>query len=663
MSTQQFLVLRKNLSSSFHFRSIVPKDLQNHFGQREFHISLKSSSLRYSKSLSMRLYGITQRLYEQVRSGEMKELTVTDIKEILRVEVRKSILHVHHVEEGTNLFVESKILQSVTKISEQEEKFNQRLQTDLKSVQKDVERDLEKILLSQGYDVIKESVPFKRLRRWVIDLRKMRYQWKKDILLDRDKSEEEWDNEFLRQVEKTFKLGLDVPSESSPPSQPVKVVNDDSDTIPLVDENHRVISELIEEYLSERRTLLENGKVRNKTIEGDETSLTLFMEIIGDRRVSELNQKHGRDFRETLRKLPPRRKTHDNYKFKSTQEIVDMKLPSSKTMSPRTINQNYIQKCSSWMKWCIDLGYYEGENIFRGKTVKGETNISVDEKQFNDNELSQIFDPKNYLDETINRGSHIRFPVYWIPILGLFTGCRLNELCQLHVSDVKPVDKLWCLDINSDSPDKSIKNPTSRRVIPLSQTLIDLGFIKYVQSLENKGTKRIFPELTLGKNGYSRNISRFFNVKYLSEKLGLKKKGKNFHSFRHSLTNHLKQKGINENYVDELTGHKWNTMTFGTYSQKYEPKVLMKECVSKIDFKLDFESLKVSDWEEMLKRPIQKRGVTTRTSEIDTLVKVLRGKKDNKGNPMSLRKISEVLNKEYGFKVSHDTVRRILSRL
>ena len=218
MSFKSFLVLQKSNSSSFYFRSWIPKDLRPHFRQSRFQISLKSSSLRYSKSLSMRLYGITQRLYEQVRSGEMKELTVSDIKEILRVEVRKSILHVHHVEEGTNLFVESKILKSVTKISEQEEKFNQRLQTDLKSVQKDVERDLEKILLSQGYDVNKETVPFKRLRRWVIDLRKMRYQWKKDILLDRDKSEEEWDNEFLIQVEKTFKLGLDVPSESSPPS-------------------------------------------------------------------------------------------------------------------------------------------------------------------------------------------------------------------------------------------------------------------------------------------------------------------------------------------------------------------------------------------------------------------------------------------------------------
>ena len=62
----------------------------------------------------MRLYGITQRLYEQVRSGEMKELTVSDIKEILRIEVRKSVLHVHHVEEGNAHISESKILKNVS---------------------------------------------------------------------------------------------------------------------------------------------------------------------------------------------------------------------------------------------------------------------------------------------------------------------------------------------------------------------------------------------------------------------------------------------------------------------------------------------------------------------------------------------------------------------
>jgi len=623
----------------------------------------------------MRLYGIVQKIYEQVRSGEMKELTVPDIKEILRIEVKKSILHVHHVEEGTNLFVESKILKSVTKISEQEENFNQRLQTDLKSVQKDVERDLEKILLSQGYDVIKDSVPFKRLRRWVIDLRKMRYQWKKDILLDRDKSEEEWDNEFLGQVEKTFKLGLELPNESTPEKPPWWIppepssssvqesksdLSDDSDIIPLVDDNKRLISDLMDEYLTERKTLVETGKVKGKTIEGYEISLNLFVEVIGDKRIFELNQKDGRDFRETLRKLPPRRQTDDRYRLKSLSEILEINLPVSKTMSPRTINQNYIQKCSSWMKWCIDLGYYNGDNIFKGKTVKGEINLGIEKKQFTDVELKLIFNRKNYLGETLKRKSHIRYPVYWIPLLGLHTGCRLNELCQLHVSDVKPIGRLWCLDINNESPDKSLKNEPSIRTIPIHQVLIDLGFVKYVQTLEKRGVKRVFHELTHDRDGYFRNVSRFFNGTYLP-KLGIKRKGKNFHSFRHSLTNHLKQKGINENYVDELTGHKWNTMTFGTYSQKYEPKILLEQCVSKISFNLDFESLKVSDWKELLEKPLTKEGVSIRTSEIDTLVRVLRERTDKNGKPMSYRKISEIMKTQYGHKVSHDTVGRILS--
>ena len=50
--------------------------------------------------------------------------------------------------------------------------------------------------------------------------------------------------------------------------------------------------------------------------------------------------------------------------------------------------------------------------------LKSEINFGMDEKQFTDDELSLIFDPKNYLDETINRKSHIRFLVFWISLLG-----------------------------------------------------------------------------------------------------------------------------------------------------------------------------------------------------------------------------------------------------
>ena len=194
----------------------------------------------------------------------------------------------------------------------------------------------------------------------------------------------------------------------------------------------------------------------------------------------------------------------------------------------------------------------------------------------------------------------------------------MNEICQLHVTDVKPIEELWCLDINNKTPDKSLNNPTSRRIISIPQTLIDLGFIKYVQTLEKKELRESFQNSHLVKMDIQ-GTSVDSSMRNIFQKLGLKKKGKSVHSFRHTLTNHLKQLGINENYVDEFTGHKWNTMTFGTYSQKYEPKVILKECVSKIKFNLDIDNLRVSDWYAMLVKSLSMKGVSTRTTEIDNL--------------------------------------------
>jgi len=62
--------------------------------------------------------------------------------------------------------------------------------------------------------------------------------------------------------------------------------------------------------------------------------------------------------------------------------------------------------------------------------------------------------------------------MFWLPVLGLFTGCRIEELCQLHCSDVIQYDGIWCLDIN-DEGEKRLKNKSSKRVVPLHQILVD----------------------------------------------------------------------------------------------------------------------------------------------------------------------------------------------
>tara|TARA_Y100001001_G_C7724077_1_gene208198 strand:+ start:126 stop:482 length:357 start_codon:yes stop_codon:yes gene_type:complete len=106
--TYTHLVPKRSKSSiHFHFRSKIPKDLISYFNEtKQFQISL--NNVRNSETLlvSLRLKSIVQQLYSDIRSG-MKNLTLEDIKEILRIEVRKSILHSGHVSGGHNEIYDS----------------------------------------------------------------------------------------------------------------------------------------------------------------------------------------------------------------------------------------------------------------------------------------------------------------------------------------------------------------------------------------------------------------------------------------------------------------------------------------------------------------------------------------------------------------------------
>jgi hypothetical protein len=41
----------------------------------------------------------------------------------------------------------------------------------------------------------------------------------------------------------------------------------------------------------------------------------------------------------------------------------------------------------------------------------------------------------------------IRDHRFWLPLLALFSGARLGELCQLSVDDVREIEGVWCLEI------------------------------------------------------------------------------------------------------------------------------------------------------------------------------------------------------------------------
>jgi integrase len=151
---------------------------------------------------------------------------------------------------------------------------------------------------------------------------------------------------------------------------------------------------------------------------------------------------------------------------------------------------------------------------------------------------------------------------YWLPLLALFTGARIEELCQLHPDDVyaetyRELDGserlAWVLRITDEGPGQALKNPGSRRRIPIHAELIRLGFVEYARKA--KGRDRIFDKLVKDVVGdESGNWSKWFGG-YLREKAGVTDKRMVFHSFRHTFKHEARAMEIPEDVSDAITGH------------------------------------------------------------------------------------------------------------
>ena len=189
---------------TFYFRSYIPKDLIPHFGGlKQFRISLKCAIKSRSTRTTKILAKTISEIYEEIRQG-MKSLDVEQIKEILRIEIRKQILHAHHIFEGTNRWDNDGRRKSLDSIQKKETNLKDTLKSNLKSYQDEVDSKLEGILESLDVQVEKDSVAFKKLRNNFIDLYLLRHEWMKELVFETGKTDEE----FRRDAE--LKVGMEL---------------------------------------------------------------------------------------------------------------------------------------------------------------------------------------------------------------------------------------------------------------------------------------------------------------------------------------------------------------------------------------------------------------------------------------------------------------------
>lgn len=142
---------------------------------------------------------------------------------------------------------------------------------------------------------------------------------------------------------------------------------------------------------------------------------------------------------------------------------------------------------------------------------------------------------------------------YWIPLLGLYTGARLGELCQLRVADVVTKDGQAFISINDEAEGAKVKTEAGLREVPLHSELERLGFLEYVKAIGKPGNDRLWPALKF-RNG---KPGGYFSA-WFSEARALVKSCEipDFHSLRHTVRTAMAEAGFDESIQDRITGHK-----------------------------------------------------------------------------------------------------------
>ena len=150
------------------------------------------------------------------------------------------------------------------------------------------------------------------------------------------------------------------------------------------------------------------------------------------------------------------------------------------TTSANTLNGKYIIKMNNFLDHAVATGKME-KNWLSGREIKSKE-VVVKRRVFSKEELKVIFSEKMFTEKICYKNEYSRF---WLPILSLYTGERINEVAQLRACDFKKENYIYYINI-IESEYTSVKTKSSIRKIPLHPDLVKIGFVKYCADSSSK---------------------------------------------------------------------------------------------------------------------------------------------------------------------------------
>jgi integrase len=324
----------------------------------------------------------------------------------------------------------------------------------------------------------------------------------------------------------------------------------------------------------------------------------MFLGYCGDHPVSHYQRKDLAKFYDLLRGLPALYSKNKEWAGLSVGDIVEHSKGSDHPrLTMKTIKRHFsaLGRLFTYLK---RRGEYVGENPAHGFEFPGKGRARDKRKMWEGEALRKLFVSPVWtgcLSEARRStpGSQIiKDEKYWLPILGLFHGNRLEEFAQLRRSDVRCEGGIWFLDIN-DEGTKQIKNEQSKRRVPIHPKVQQLGFLEYVQKVTTTPQDQVFPQLRPG--GPDRKLGFSFTkwwTRYRKD-IGVYERGLDYHSFRGGVTTKLAAAGVSLDVRNELLGHEGTSVDERVY-QKGLPLDVLADAIARVkwpEFTLSTEAV------------------------------------------------------------------------
>lgn len=346
-----------------------------------------------------------------------------------------------------------------------------------------------------------------------------------------------------------------------------------------------MLSEALKLWLDERRlTNVWTAKTRDSYIHWTNS----FLDVVGDRQIELYKKDDARKFKQLLLALPKHWRKLPQTRDGTIQGAAEVaQALSLETISPATINKA-LNRVGNFWGWAE--GHYDNltGNLLKGLAVNDNVKARDKRKPFSADQLTALFSSPLFVG---CRSERIRAqpgntdmrdtPWFWLPILSLYSGARLNELCQLHVDDVKMDDDIPHLILTDEGEDQSIKTGNTRRS-PLHAQPLAIGFAGFVKERRKHGSGLLFARLKQNKFGsYSDRMSKDFAT-YI-RKVGVMEDKTSFHSFRHNFEDACRHGGVAPHIMDALQGHSERGQA-GRYGRGGYGLAMLKEAMDLVQY-------------------------------------------------------------------------------